>query len=176
MIPSYLEGADDLVTYDPDERFEMEWPDGTIRMVIDRPAFDFHLDVREKALNFLVAGFRRHLERLGFIELDDVEPELTEDGYVRMYWTPKEPISNTDYAMPSLIPTGIGPYSMEIPAISPWMEEEEMAELEHEALVLADIPTAPVPLPPLPYGRPTPGPARYTTTMTGPRKRGRHRA
>lgn len=183
MIPAHrwteTSGATLLPTYDPQKRSEFAWPDGTVRVVIDNPANVFYIEASAQAMPSTLKAVRLHLERIGLSPepSEECEPEMQDDGYIRIYYAPIESYSDDEalYAMPSLAETGFGPFSMEIPAISQALIEEDVRRCERMVVTEDDVSTDIRPaLPPLPYAPPTS--RRYEQATTGPKPRGRHRS
>lgn len=146
VIPAHsLAETNDQVffpNFSTDQPYEVTFHDGTVRLSLDAAAFDFHIDASPRAIPAVVEGYIALARRLGFMVMDDCEPELQDDGFVRVYLCPIEPIADVRYEMPSLAETAFGPYSMEIPAIGP--------EILASTAGTNTIPRIPA-LPPLPY-------------------------
>lgn len=123
MIPAHsLAESHDQVffpTISHDEPYEVVFHDETVKLYLDPADFDFHLDASSRALPSTVECYLNYARRLGFMPMpaDECPPEVQDDGYVRLYLVPIEPVSDIRWEMPSLVETGMGPYSMEIPAI-----------------------------------------------------------
>lgn len=187
-----------------DAAYTAEFHDGTVRLYLHRGEFDFHLDRHPRALTSVYKGYLDHAHRLGFMpeDADECPPELLEDGFVREWLVPIEPISDVRFEMPSLIATGFGPYSMEMPVVDiayaevlPDPEEVDVytmttvvASTGEMVAIAANAATASVQtierpavgLPPLPYAPPPHVQAseshEYEITWTGAKRRvGRHR-
>lgn len=120
MIPSYrfVEHDDHpAAILDEDGNGRFMWIDGTVELTINSTDFSFHIDAKASALPAVIQTFVRAANRLGFEVLDDCEPELCDDGWIRVWLVPIEPVTDVKYEMPSLVETGYGPYSMEIPVV-----------------------------------------------------------
>lgn len=191
MIPSHALAPDNDPVIFTDlhaQPLNVTSPDGTVTLHLDSKEFDFYLDIRPRALGEVIEGFDAIARRLGFMPMpEDEDPPEFKDGALRSYYVPIEPMGDADWAMPSLVPTAFGPFSMEIPAIDLAAMQEEIIELDDEWSAIRDAelqpasgaPTGPIaiPRPPLPYAPLARPPARrYEQTPTGPRRRGRHRA
>lgn len=166
-----------------DEPYESWSPDGTVKLFLCTAAFDFHLDQSARALPTVIRGYYDFARRLGFMPMDydECPPELQDNGFVRSYLIPIEPVSDIRWEMPSLVETGIGPYSMEIPAVDPTMVVQNYARDLGSVTYMNDVATlatGPITMPrtTTTTSRPGPGPARYQTTPRGAKRQGRHRA
>lgn len=78
-------------------RTTWESPGKLIRTVLDADEFDFHMDVAPDVSPSMVKGCVAKLWDMGLEPLDDdeCEPEVLDDGFVRIYFTPVDPVSDT---------------------------------------------------------------------------------
>ncbi|ONI83513.1 hypothetical protein ALI22I_34020 [Saccharothrix sp. ALI-22-I] len=69
---------------------------GQVRVHLDVEAFDFHMDVAPDADMRWVRASLAYLKMLGYepIPLDEADPELLDDDWVRRYFVPIEPVEH----------------------------------------------------------------------------------
>lgn len=70
---------------------------GTVRFVIDTDAFEFYVDASPEHLPQEIAQVLTSLHGLGLEPMDDdeCEPELLDDGWVRIHFVPVEPVDDS---------------------------------------------------------------------------------
>lgn len=193
MIPAHhlVPTADlpDIPAIDPGTPYVSTWHDGTVTLYLDPRKYDFHMDSSPSAEPATRHAYTRLAERMGFevMHEDECPAELLDNGMVRVYLVPIESFSEEEWAMPSLVETGFGPFSMEIPVVNSRVVQErdefhetfrvvvpeEVVPIDYQEMQTGPL-TSFGGLPPLPY-KPPPITDRYEQTFFGQRKIGRHR-
>ncbi|WP_329793897.1 hypothetical protein V1227_19000 [Lentzea sp. DG1S-22] len=84
---------------------------GRVRFYLDTEEFNFYVDVAPDTASRWVAHTLTHLALLGYepIPLDECEAELLDDGWVRRYLVPIEPVEDADIAPEIIVPEIVAP-------------------------------------------------------------------
>ncbi|XVV02750.1 hypothetical protein ACQPW3_36185 [Actinosynnema sp. CA-248983] len=82
---------------------------GQLIIHLDTIAFDFHMDVAPDASIEWVRGGLAYLDLLGYepIPLEECDPELLDNDWVRRYFVPIDPIDDAE-DVPFIAPPRVG--------------------------------------------------------------------
>ncbi|WNV90326.1 hypothetical protein [Umezawaea sp. Da 62-37] len=78
---------------------------GQVLVVLDAENFDFHVDVAPDASPKWIKFCLQYLDLIGYvpIPLDECDPELLDNDWIRRYFVPREPTDD----MPLIVPPAV---------------------------------------------------------------------